>query len=108
MGSEMCIRDRLCGGGLADGALLPRGGEALLCRRCAGSSPGVLLDAAVIEFLLRVHREALVAVALDSPPIAVLDRVEQVCGEVRRGFLQHELKSYDVMQRALAAAPSVS
>jgi len=28
----------------------------------------------VIEFLLRVHREALVAVALDSPPVAVLDR----------------------------------
>ena len=26
----------LCGGGLADGALLPRGGDALLCRRCAG------------------------------------------------------------------------
>jgi DNA repair protein RecO (recombination protein O) len=98
----------LCGGGLGDGALLPRGGDALLCRRCAGSSAGVLLDAAVIEFLLRVHREALVAVALDSPPVAVLDRVEQVCGEVRRGFLQHELKSYDVMQRALAAAPSVS
>ena len=94
----------LCGSDLAAGAMLPRGGDALLCRRCAGSAAGLPLDAEAVAFLLRVHREALVAVALDSPLIAVLDRVEQVCGEVRRCFLQHELKSYDVMQRTLAAA----
>ena len=93
-----------CGGSLADGALLPRGGDALLCRRCAGGAAGVSLDAATIELLLRVHREPLAALAASAPDEAVLARVEQVCGEVRRGFLQHELKSYEVMQRTLAAA----
>ncbi len=94
-----------CGDSLADGAVLPRGGDALLCRRCAGGAVGVSLDAAVIEFLLRVHREALAALATSAPDETVLARVEQVCGEMRRGFLQHELKSYEVMQRTLAAAP---
>jgi DNA repair protein RecO (recombination protein O) len=95
----------LCGGSLADGALLPRGGEALLCHRCAGGAAGVALDANAVAFLLRVHREALVVVADVLPDDAILARVEQVCGEVRRGFLQHELKSYEVMQRTLASAP---
>jgi hypothetical protein len=76
----------------------------LLCRRCAGGAAGIALDAETVAFLLRVHREPLTAVAASAPPPAVLARVEQVCGEVRRGFLQHELKSYDVMQRTLAAA----
>jgi DNA repair protein RecO (recombination protein O) len=92
----------LCGGDLAAGALLPRGGDALLCRRCADGSAGIALDPEAIAFLLRTHREALAALAAAAPSTAVLARVEQVCGEVRRGFLQHELKSYEVMQRTLA------
>jgi hypothetical protein len=67
---------------------------------------GVALDAEAVAFLLRTHREALAALAADVPGAAILARVEQVCGEVRRGFLQHELKSYDVMQRTLSAAPA--
>lgn len=94
----------LCGGDLAAGAVLPRGGEALLCRRCAGDSAGTTVDAETVAFLLRIHREPLAGLAGAVPAAAVLARIEQVCGEVRRGFLQHELKSYDVMQRTLAAA----
>jgi DNA repair protein RecO (recombination protein O) len=97
----------LCGKDLAGGAMLPRGGDALLCRSCAGVS-GVPLDADEVAFLLRAHREALLAIAASPPSPAVLSRVEQLCGEVRRGFLQHELKSYDVMQRTLSSAPSAS
>ncbi|HEV8632284.1 MAG TPA: DNA repair protein RecO [Thermoanaerobaculia bacterium] len=94
----------LCGADLAAGALLPSGGDALLCRGCAGGAAGIGLDAETLAFLLRVHREPLAILAATPPSPAVLARVEQVCGEVRRGFLQHELKSYLVMQRTLAAA----
>jgi hypothetical protein len=55
-----------------------------------------------VAFLVRSQREGLAAIAGSAPAASVLARVEQVCGEVRRGFLQHELKSYDVMQRTLA------
>ena len=96
----------LCGGDLAGGAVLPRGGEGLLCPSCAGATAGsgLVLPAETVRFLLRVSREPLPAVAAAPPPPEVLARLEQVCGEVRRGFLQHELKSYQVMQRTLAGA----
>jgi DNA repair protein RecO (recombination protein O) len=91
----------LCGGELAAGAVLPRGGEGLLCRACADGS-GLALAPEVVAFLLRVAREPLATVAASPPPTAVLARVEEVCGEVRRAFLQAELRSYQVMRRTLA------
>jgi len=97
----------LCGAALDGGALLPRGGDALLCRDCgAGAgSGGMAIDEETVHFLIRTHREPLLSLA-DAPPSAgVLARVEQVCGEMRRGFLQAELKSYQVMQRTLASVP---
>jgi DNA repair protein RecO (recombination protein O) len=96
----------LCGGDLARGAILPRGGEGLVCRDCAGAgaASGLALPAETVRFLMRIAREPLPAFAADPPPAEVLARLEQVCGEVRRGFLQHELKSYQVMQRALLGA----
>lgn len=94
----------LCGGDLAGGARLPRGGDGLLCRGCGAGEGGIAVPAEVVAFLLRMAREPLPALADDAPPAEVLSRVEQVCGEVRRGFLQAELRSYQVMQRALAGA----
>jgi hypothetical protein len=47
-------------------------------------------------------REALPAVAASPPGVDVLASVEEVCGEVRRAFLQSELRSYQVMRRTLA------
>ncbi len=35
-------------------------------------------------------------------PAAVLRQVEDLCAQVRRYFLQRELRSYDVIQRTLA------
>jgi DNA repair protein RecO len=91
-----------CGGALAGGqAVLPRGGEALLCRRCAGRG-GLAIEPEVVELLVRARREPLAELAVVPPSFASLRRVEQLCGEVRRRFLQHELRSYEVMQRTLA------
>lgn len=95
----------LCGAELDRGALLPRGGDALLCRDCGAGAAGMTVDAETVHFLLRTHREPLLSLAEAPPPPAVLARVEQLCGEMRRGFLQAELKSYLVMQRTLATVP---
>jgi DNA repair protein RecO (recombination protein O) len=95
-----------CGQSLAAGAVLPRRGEGLLCRECAAGEPGLAVAPDVIGFLLRAAREPLPAVAAEPPPQDVVDRVERLCAEVRRGFLQSELKSYEVMRRTLADLPA--
>jgi hypothetical protein len=56
----------------------------------------------VIDFLRRIGREGLPAVAENPPSHAVLRQVEDLCAQVRRYFLQRELRSYDVIQRTLA------
>jgi DNA repair protein RecO (recombination protein O) len=89
-----------CGGELVAGAVLARSGEGLLCRACAAG--GLALAPEVVSFLLRMAREALPAVAASPPGVDVLASVEEVCGEVRRAFLQSELRSYQVMRRTLA------
>ncbi len=89
-----------CGRSLADGAVLGAGDEALVCSHCGTGSP---VSAAATEFLSRIGRQSLPAVAADPPPVAVLAEVERVSGRVRRAFLQHELKSYRVMQETLCS-----
>lgn len=84
-----------------EGAALPRSGEMLLCRECAGGS-GSTVSPAALEFLRRIGRESLPVVAGRAPLPAVLRQVEDLCARVRRHFLQHELRSYEVMQRTLA------
>jgi DNA repair protein RecO (recombination protein O) len=93
----------LCGRPLAGGAVLPRAGEGLLCAGCAAGSPGFTVAPDVVAFLVRTARDPLASVAAAPPPAAVIQRVEQLCGEVRRAFLQGELRSYQVMQRTLAS-----
>lgn len=93
------------------GAVLPPGDDALLCPECAGGAlAGGVGDAAaaglpvgpeVIEFLLRVGREPLPALAARPPSEAVLRRAEQVTTEVRRRFLGRELRSHGVMQKVI-------
>jgi DNA repair protein RecO (recombination protein O) len=96
----------LCASPLAGGAVLPRAGEGLLCPACAAGAPGLAVPPDVVAFLLRAAREPLAAVAAAPPSPGVVQRVEQLCGEVRRGFLQAELKSYEVMRRTLADLPA--
>ncbi len=91
-----------CGGPFAaEGAILPRTGETLLCFDCGGRS-GLLISAATLDFLRRIGREALPTAAERPPAEAVLRQVEDLCAQVRRGFLQRELRSYDVIRKTLA------
>jgi len=48
-------------------------------------------------------RDPLPAVAEHPPSKRVLREVEEICGRVRRHFLQHELRSYEVIQKTRAA-----
>ncbi len=90
-----------CGGPLAE-AVLPRGGESLLCARCAREvGAAAAVPAVDLDFLRRIGRESLPTVARRPPGPDVLDRVEQLCARLRRRFLQHELRSYRVMKQAL-------
>jgi DNA repair protein RecO (recombination protein O) len=96
-----------CDTSLAAGAVLPRGGDGLLCPGCAAGGRGLAAGPDVVAFLLQTAREPLAAVAAAPPAAAVVQRVEQLCGEVRRGFLQAELRSYEVMCRTLAGIAGV-
>jgi recombinational DNA repair protein (RecF pathway) len=85
-----------------EGAMLPRSGEMLLCLDCGGRS-GLSISPAALDFLCRIGRESLPGVASGpATPAAVLRQVEDLCAQVRRYFLQKELRSYDVIQRTLA------
>lgn len=89
-----------------EGAMLPRSGENLLCLECGGRS-GFSVSPAALDFLCRIGRESLPVIAgagAAGPaiPVAVLRQVEDLCAQVRRYFLQRELRSYDVIQQTLA------
>ena len=91
-----------CGGDFPpEGAMLPRSGETLLCLDCGGRS-GFAISPVTLDFLRRIGREGLPAVAERPPSSAVLRQVEDLCAQVRRHFLQHELRSYAVIQSTLA------
>ena len=97
-----------CGRPLHDEARLLESEGSLVCDDCAASGPRV--GAPVLDFLRRTGGESLPRIqeswlgdprgSADAP--AVLERVEDLCGRIRRQFLQHELKSYQVMRRTLA------
>ena len=91
-----------CGGPFPpEGAMLPRTGETLLCLDCGGLS-GFAVSPAALDFLRRIGRESLPRVAERPPSPAVLRQAEDLASQVRRHFLQHELRSYEVIQRTLA------
>ncbi|MDH3404775.1 MAG: DNA repair protein RecO, partial [Acidobacteriota bacterium] len=89
-----------CGRSLERGAVLGAGDDALRCSGCGTGSP---VSAAAVELLLRIGREALPALAADPPAAGVVAELEQLTGRIRRAFLQHELKSYRVMQEILCS-----
>lgn len=94
----------LCGNPFAPaGAVLPAGGDALLCPECGGGAVRLAVGPEVLALLRRIGRLNLPGVAQEPPPAHVLRRVEELCAHVRRGFLQRELRSYEVIQRTRAA-----
>ncbi|HEX3555958.1 MAG TPA: DNA repair protein RecO [Thermoanaerobaculia bacterium] len=84
-----------------EGAVLPRSGETMLCLDCGGPS-GFAVAPETLELLCRMGRESLPMMAGRPPVPGVLRQVEAVCMQVRRAFLQRELRSYDVIQTTLA------
>lgn len=96
----------LCGAPFAERAALIEAEGALVCPSCAG---GARLEVGpeLLDFLRRTGRESLDQLRHHPPEAALLDRAEELCGRVRRHFLQRELRSYVVMQQTLAsvAAP---
>lgn len=94
-----------CGRELAERAVFVDVEGALVCTDCAalvggGGRRGVATDELV--FLLRSRIESLETMARQPPAPATLRRVEELCAAVRRSFLGHELRSYEVMRRTLA------
>jgi hypothetical protein len=96
--------------------VLPPHGETLLCPACArgaaagledvpsgGRTPGMIVGAETLEFLRRIGRCTLPQAGRPAPAGRTLRQVEELCARVRRHFLQHELRSYDVIQRTRAA-----
>jgi DNA repair protein RecO (recombination protein O) len=88
----------LCGRALTS-AVLPAGGEGLLCAECAGGERGTRVGEEALDFLRRTAREDLQAMARRPPGAAVLREVEELTARVRRGFLHRELRSYEVIRR---------
>src|SRR6478672_11667710 len=78
----------------------PRGGQ----QSAVGSrkEPGDSSAPETLAFLVRTGRESLPQAAGCPPSPAVLRQVEAVCMQVRRAFLQRELRSYDVIQTMLS------
>ncbi|MES1245126.1 MAG: DNA repair protein RecO [Acidobacteriota bacterium] len=83
-----------------EGAVVPPNGETLLCFDCGGRS-GYIARPETLELLRRFGRESLAEVAEHPPLKRTLREVEEVCGRVRRSFLQRELRSYEVLQQTL-------
>ena len=87
--------------------VLSQGGDGLMCSDCGAGAPGGLsVSAAAIGFLREISGTKLRAMGESPPPESVLEEVEEVCGRVRRAFLQRELKSLRVMRETLAGLPN--
>ncbi len=92
----------------ADGAALPAAGEALLCprlRRCrcggAGRAPGRRRGARLPGGGIGRRDLPRLAAAGGRRARGPAARSRSCCSRVRRALPQHELRSYDVMQRTL-------
>ena len=95
-----------CGRELAEtGAVLASSSEAIMCRDCGGA--GFPVSAESLAFLRRLGRTALREMSSAPPSTELLAECEEICGRVRRAFLQHELKSHRVMRETLAGLPPI-
>ncbi len=96
----------LCGRALPPGepAVLSLAHSAVVCADCGhGAEGGVAVSPAALALLRRCGRENLAQLTAEPPAAAALAEVEALAGRVRRAFLGHELKSYDVMRKTLGS-----
>lgn len=80
--------------------ILPAEGDGLVCTECGPPSGALNVASEVIEFLRRIDRESLVKVAASPPSPKALASIEELSKQVRRRFLQQELRSYRVIREA--------
>ena len=92
-----------CGEDLSrTGGFLARHSEGILCPECApGGGERLRVGVRALDFLRRTGRESLLKLQQVPPDEATMRRVEEICCRVRRDFLNHELRSYDVMKSTL-------
>jgi len=96
----------LCDRPLAVEAALLEAEGAVVCRECSEGHRRTLLGGPALEFLRRSGRENLASMSSVSelPPPMALRAVEALAAQVRRHFLQAELKSYRVMRDTLGSS----
>ena len=83
------------------GGILPPAGESVVCADCSDGVSGLEVTAEEILFYLETTRRNLMQMATLETPERVLRQLEKLHAQVRRRFLQWELKSYGVMKRVL-------
>ena len=89
-----------CGGDLESGAAVAAEADGVICGRCGGPSARQV-SAPALDLLRRMGRENLPTLARRPPQAAAVEEVAEICTRVRRSFLQHELRSYDVIRETL-------
>ena len=104
---EVCPQ---CGRDLrAAGVALLASGESMVCRSCGGAeNRATEVSPEAVRFLRQIDSAKLVDMDRDRPSRVTLDEVERICARVRRSFLQHELRSYQVIRETMAGLPGES
>lgn len=92
-----------CDRPLERGAVLAASSDAIMCDDCGAGGFPVSPDS--LAFFRRIGRASLAETAATAPSAELLAECEEICGRVRRAFLQHELKSHRVMRETLAGLP---
>lgn len=94
-----------CGRPLAGhAAILPGTGEGLLCQQCGAEvDAGRRVSAEAVSLLTRMGSESLPRMGESPVAPELLREVERIARSVRRNFLQHELRSYEVMKKTLSS-----
>ena len=91
------------------GVALLASGEFMVCRSCGGAEGRAKeVSPQAVRFLRQIDSAKLVDLDRDRPAPSTLDEVERICTLVRRSFLQHELKSYQVIRETIAGLPGKS
>lgn len=90
----------------ASGVVLLASGESMVCAAC-GTAEGRArkVSPEAVMFLRRIDGAKLVDMDRQRPKESTLDEIEQICTLVRRSFLQHELRSYQVIRETIAGLP---
>ena len=90
----------LCAQPFPGRAILMAAEGALVCPSCLPG--GWSVGAPELDFLRCTAGQNLAQLSVHPPSAATLGRIEELCGRVRRHFLQTELRSYQVMRDTLA------